>query len=124
MAWQTFLSVFGTVFLAEIGDKTQLATMLYAADAKNAKWWVFLGSARGAPPAVAVGGRGGGERASRRLEGVALAAALRLHRPQVDADVIGGALLDADPGAAFHMLAAHVAQIRRCRFVRAVIELG
>jgi len=55
MAWQTFLSVFGTVFLAEIGDKTQLATMLYAADAKSAKWWVFLGSASALVVAAGIG---------------------------------------------------------------------
>src|SRR5258707_13724612 len=77
-----------------------------------------------APPARALDERGEGERAVRRLESVDLAAAIRLHRPQVDADVIGEALLDADPGADLHMLAAHVAQIRRCRVVRAVIELG
>ncbi len=39
------LTVFITVFVAEIGDKTQLATMLYAANAKNAKLSVFFGSA-------------------------------------------------------------------------------
>jgi putative Ca2+/H+ antiporter (TMEM165/GDT1 family) len=40
-----FATVFTTVLLAEMGDKTQLATMLYAADVKNGKWTVFAASA-------------------------------------------------------------------------------
>ena len=38
-------TVFTTVFLAEIADKTQLATLLYAADARHSKFVVFMGSA-------------------------------------------------------------------------------
>lgn len=37
----SFFSVFLTVFIAEIGDKTQIATMLFAAEETQSKWAVF-----------------------------------------------------------------------------------
>ena len=40
-----FATVFITVFLAELGDKTQLATLLYASDGKISKWTVFFAAA-------------------------------------------------------------------------------
>jgi putative Ca2+/H+ antiporter (TMEM165/GDT1 family) len=52
---RAFLSVFATVFLAEIGDKTQLATMLFASEAKVSKWVIFAGSASALVLAAAIG---------------------------------------------------------------------
>tara|TARA_R110000787_G_scaffold8607_24_gene29337 strand:- start:5042 stop:5326 length:285 start_codon:yes stop_codon:yes gene_type:complete len=45
MDLKIFIAVFGTVFLAELGDKTQLATLLFAADKPASKWTVFAASA-------------------------------------------------------------------------------
>ncbi len=41
---RAFLSTFGLVFLAELGDKTQLATMSIAATSGR-RWLVFVASA-------------------------------------------------------------------------------
>lgn len=45
MDWRLFGLTFVTVFLAELGDKTQLATMGFAAQNAAAKWTVFAASA-------------------------------------------------------------------------------
>jgi rubrerythrin len=42
MNWKLFLSTFVLIFLAELGDKTQLTAMARAAGGEGAKWVVFL----------------------------------------------------------------------------------
>lgn len=44
MDWKLFASTFAAVFLAEMGDKTQIATMSLSA-ASSSRWSVFAGSA-------------------------------------------------------------------------------
>jgi len=53
--WRAFFTVFATVFVAEIGDKTQLATMLFAGEAKVSRWVIFAASASALTLAAAIG---------------------------------------------------------------------
>lgn len=43
MDWKLLLSTFSAVFLAELGDKTQLAVLSISAGTKS-RWTVFLGA--------------------------------------------------------------------------------
>jgi putative Ca2+/H+ antiporter (TMEM165/GDT1 family) len=55
MEWKLFFTVFASIFVAEMADKTQLVTLLFAADKAVSKWVVFLGSASALVLASAIG---------------------------------------------------------------------
>ena len=54
------MSVFGMIFLAELGDKTQVATLLLAADRPAQRFAVFVGAAAALVLASAIGVIAGG----------------------------------------------------------------
>jgi putative Ca2+/H+ antiporter (TMEM165/GDT1 family) len=60
MEFKVLATVFCAVFLAELGDKTQLATMLFATDKEVSKIAVFLGASAALVVASAVGVLAGG----------------------------------------------------------------
>ncbi len=59
MDWLALSRVFSVVFIAELGDKTQLATLLFAADKNVSKWVVFCGASVALVLAAGLGVLGG-----------------------------------------------------------------
>ena len=57
---KVLLTVFVAVFIAELGDKTQLATLLFAADKEVSKWTVFAGASLALVVASGIGVLAGG----------------------------------------------------------------
>lgn len=55
MDWKIFITIFVSVFIAELGDKTQLATMLFATDKDVSKYTVFLAASAALIVASAIG---------------------------------------------------------------------
>lgn len=60
MDLKILLTVFITIFIAEIGDKTQLATLLFAADKEVNKLTVFAGASLALIVAAGIGVLAGG----------------------------------------------------------------
>ena len=59
MDLKLFATVFSTIFVAELGDKTQLATLLYASERAHPKLTVFAASASALVVTSALGVLGG-----------------------------------------------------------------
>jgi putative Ca2+/H+ antiporter (TMEM165/GDT1 family) len=54
MDWRVMLTTFGVIFLAEMGDKTQLAAMTMAAQTRR-PWAVMIGSSMALACVSAIG---------------------------------------------------------------------
>ena len=55
MDWKIFLTIFLSIFIAELGDKTQLATVLFASNKEVSKYTVFLAASVALIIASAIG---------------------------------------------------------------------
>lgn len=55
MDWKVFALIFVSVFIAELGDKTQIATMLFASDKEIGKFTVFFAASAALILASALG---------------------------------------------------------------------
>lgn len=60
MDYKVLATVFIAVFIAELGDKTQLATLLFAADKEVSKLTVFVGASLALIVASGIGVLAGG----------------------------------------------------------------
>ena len=60
MDFKVLSTVFTSVFLAELGDKTQLATLLFASDKDTSKLTVFVGASLALVLTSAIGVIAGG----------------------------------------------------------------
>ena len=60
MNLRLFATVFATVFVAELGDKTQLATLLFASDSAAPRMTVFVAAALALVATTAIGVLAGG----------------------------------------------------------------
>ena len=81
MDWKVLSTVFASVFIAELGDKTQLATMLFASDKDVSKLTVFFGAAAALIVTSAIGVAAGSAVSGYVSEkGVALCGGRRVHR--------------------------------------------
>jgi putative Ca2+/H+ antiporter (TMEM165/GDT1 family) len=54
MDWRLLFTTFGIIFLAELGDKTQIAAMTMAAEKKR-PWEVFIGASLALAAVSAIG---------------------------------------------------------------------